>query len=223
MTWQIFKDRSEAGQALAKALENFRDDNPIILALPRGGLPLGYEVAKALHAPLDIVLVRKIGTPASPELAAGAVVDGDDPQLVLNENIIEMYNISPEYIEEQKVQKLKEIEHRREMYRSGRPPLSIEGRTIIVIDDGIATGATVRAALKGLRKKNPKKLVLAIPVAPAEILPELDQEIDEVICLQAPSPFYAVGGYYQDFTPVEDQEAIEFLERASKNLEKQDD
>jgi len=179
----IFEDRQEAGRLLAEKLEKFRDEHPVILALPRGGLSVGLEIAKALDAPLDVVLVRKIGMPGHKELAAGAIVDGDEPELVLNEEIVRLYNIPARYLEDRKKQQLAEIERRRKLYLEGRPPLSVEGKTAIIVDDGIATGSTMRAAVHAIKRRKPKRVVVAVPIAPAETIKKLTQEADEVVCL----------------------------------------
>ncbi len=207
----IFRDRAEAGQLLATNLEKFRGEDPVILALPRGGLPIGYEVAKALDAPLDIVLVRKIGTPGSPELAAGAIVDGEKPELILNKDVVKLYNIPDKYIEDRKKQQLKEIERRRELYLAGRPPLKVEGRSVIIVDDGIATGSTIRAAVHALKHKKPKRVVVAVPVAPPDTAKKLEEEADEVICLDMPSPFLSISAFYQDFTQLTDEDVVDTL------------
>ena len=213
----VFRDRDDAAHKLCAPLEKYRNENPVILALPRGGLPLGYKLAQYLDAPLDVLLVRKIGVPMYPELAAGAIVDGDDPQLVLNEEIVELYKVPKSYIDQRVKQKLAEIEQRRKLYRPGKPPIDVTDCTVIVVDDGIATGSTVRAALKALRNKNVRKLILAVPVAPSDTLAKLKQDnaADEIICLETPYPFMAVGNCYLRFGQVSDQKAIEYLQQAA--------
>lgn len=212
-----FANRTEAGRLLAAALVERRFEKPVILALPRGGLPVGLEVARALDAPMDAVLVRKIGVPWQPELAAAAVVDGDHPQVVLNEDVIIEGRVSQEYLQREAAAKLKEIEQRRELYLKGRAQPAVEGRTAVVVDDGIATGATIRAAIQAIRRRRPARLVLAVPVAPASTIADLEQEADEVICLLTPEPFYAIGAHYLDFNQVSDAEAIAALD-AAKDL-----
>ncbi|WP_022947424.1 phosphoribosyltransferase [Methylohalobius crimeensis] len=212
----FFTNREEAGRLLAARLEKFRDRNPVILALPRGGLPVGYEIATTLDAPLDIILVRKIGAPGSPELAAGAVVDGDHPELILNQEVISILNIPDDFLEDRKKQQLIEIERRRELYLAGRPPISVEDRTAIVVDDGVATGSTVRAAVHALKRRKPKQVVIAVPVAPPETARQLAQEADEVICLDTPDPFYAIGVFYQDFAQLTDEDVIHILKMAEE-------
>lgn len=208
---RIFADRAEAGRELADGLSKMGLKNPVVLALPRGGVPVALEVARALKAPIDLVLVRKIGVPWRPELAAGAVVDGDHPEVVLNDDVIKLTGMSRETIDEQIAQKLKEIEKRRQLYLEDRPRAKIEKHTAIVVDDGIATGATVRAALKALRKRKPKKLVLAVPVAPPDTIEALRSEVDEIICLQMPKCFVAIGLYYSNFRQVADDEVVAML------------
>lgn len=206
-----FRDRQDAGRHLAAALTHYRNQDAIVLALPRGGVPVGYEVAKALGAAFDVALVRKIGAPGYPELGLGAVVDGADPQVIMNEAIVEMVKPSKAYIEAEAKRELAELERRKQVYRKGRPPPAISGRVVILVDDGIATGGTVRAVLRGLKRAGPSKLVLAVPVAPREALRALQNEADEVICLAAPEHFYAVGAHYQDFSQTTDDEVISLL------------
>ena len=210
----LFRNRRDAGRRLAVALAPYRESRPIVLALPRGGVPVGFEVAKALAAPLDVLLVRKIGAPGHEELGLGAVVDGHDPQLVLNEDLVRAVAPPPGYIEAEEQRQLAEIERRRQHYIGDRSPIAVEGRTVIVVDDGIATGATVKAALRGLMRNRPARLVLAVPVAPAESLTELSAECDEVVCLATPDPFYAVGPHYRDFRQTEDAEVVSLLDEA---------
>jgi putative phosphoribosyl transferase len=207
----IFADRVEAGRALAARLVEKKYEKPVVLALPRGGVPVGAEVATALGAPLDIVLVRKIGVPYQPELAVAAVVDGEHPELVINEDVRRLADVSEEEIERAKVRELAEIDRRRALYLKGRDRVPIAGATVIVIDDGIATGATVRAALKALRRGKPKKLVLAVAVAPPDTIAMLRAEVDEIVCLETPEPFHAIGLYYRDFAQVSDEQVIALL------------
>ena len=210
----IFRNRRDAGRRLAAALAPYSESRPVVLALPRGGVPVGFEVAKALAAPLDVLLVRKIGAPGDEELGLGAVVDGHDPQLVLNEDLVRAVAPPPGYIEAEEQRQLAEIERRRRHYIGDCSPIAVEGRTVIVVDDGIATGATVKAALRGLARNRPARLVLAVPVAPADSLQELSAECDEVVCLATPEPFYAVGPHYRDFRQTEDAEVVSLLDEA---------
>jgi putative phosphoribosyl transferase len=207
-----FKDRFEAGSKLAAALARFKDQQPVILALPRGGVPVAAEVAAALKAPLDLVLVRKIGVPLQPELAMGAVVDGGQPIIVRNEDVIRLAGIDEAEFKAACDNELAEIERRRQRYLGGRERENVAGRTAIVIDDGIATGATTRAALRATRMRNPKQLILAVPVAPTESLAAM-READEVICLEDHEFFGAIGFYFQDFRQISDEEVIEILRR----------
>lgn len=209
-----FRDRADAGRRLADALLHLKGEAPIVLALPRGGVPVAFEVANALEAPLDVVLVRKIGAPGQKELGLGAVVDGAHPQIVLNQDIVSAVQPGDDYIHAELARELAEIERRRTLYRPGRPPLLVENRTVIVVDDGIATGGTVKAVLKALRESHPGKLILAVPVAPADSLPDLVRLADDVVVLATPEPFYAVGAYYRDFIQTSDEEVIDLLARA---------
>jgi predicted phosphoribosyltransferase len=179
-----FLDRMDAGRRLAARLARYKDQHPVVLALPRGGVPVAAEVAAALEAPLDLILVRKIGVPWQPELAMGAVVDGGAPLVVRNENVVRMSGTSDREFRAVCDRELAEIDRRRERYLGGRPRIDVEGRTAIVVDDGIATGATTKAALRATRMLGPKKLILAVPVAPAEIAEEMRGEADEVIFLE---------------------------------------
>lgn len=211
----VFPDRTEAGRRLAERLRHLADQNPVVLALPRGGVPVAFEVAKALRAPLDLVLVRKIGAPFQPELAIGAVVDGERPELVLNEELIADYGIPESYVEGERRRQLAEIERRRELYLAGRPRVPIRDRTAIVIDDGIATGATMAAALRATRRAGPRRLVLAAPVAPPDTIERLRPEVDEVVCLMVPAFLGAIGSFYRDFRQLRDEEVTSLLEEAA--------
>jgi putative phosphoribosyl transferase len=208
-----FKNRMEAGEKLAQMLASYKDQQPVVLALPRGGVPVAAEVARALNAPLDLVLVRKIGVPYQRELAMGAVVDGRTPIVVRNDDVIRLSGISESEFKAVCDNELAEIERRRQRYLGSRERAEVAGRTAIVIDDGIATGATMRAALRATRMRNPKKLVLAIPVAPTESLAELRQEADEVVCVEDHESFGAIGFYYRDFRQTSDEEVIAILGR----------
>jgi putative phosphoribosyl transferase len=214
----MFKDRKEAGRKLAARLLRYQDQQPIVLALPRGGVPVAYEVAVALNAPLDIIVVRKLGAPGQPELGIGAVVDGDYPQSVLNEDVVRMLNVSDEYLAREVAQELQEIRRRQARYRGGRASAALVGRTVIVVDDGIATGATVRAALRGVRRARPKRLVLAVPVAPPETVESLQCEVDDLVCLQTPTYFHAVGQFYDDFRQTTDEDVIALLDTARRRF-----
>lgn len=211
----MFADRTDAGRRLAERLIPYRDRKPVVLALPRGGVPVAFEVARALGAPLDVVLVRKIGAPHQAELAIAAVVDGSRPETVLNRDVIEALGVDERYIEEERARQLAEIERRRKLYVADRPRPAIAGRTVIVVDDGIATGATVRAALHAIRRARPRRIVLAVPVAPYQTIEDLKTDADEVICLSVPDFFMAIGAHYQDFTQTTDEEVIALLDKAA--------
>ena len=207
----LFRDRNDAGRQLAARLASFRGSDPVVLALPRGGVPIGAEIARTLDAPLDVVLVRKIGVPFQPELALGAIVDGEAPELLIDDQLMTVLAIPERYVEQQRERQLKEIERRRRLYLEGRPPAAVAGRTAIVVDDGIATGYTMRAALRAIRRRAPRRLVLAVPVAPAETIAALAAEVDEIICLSTPDPFGAIGQFYADFRQIDDAEVVALL------------
>jgi len=208
-----FSDRTDAGQQLAKALARYRQDKPVVLALPRGGVPVAAEIATALGAPLDLVLVRKIGVPYQPELAAGAVVDGGSPVVVRNEDIIRLAGVSEADFTAIRDRELAEIERRRKLYLGDRAHPALKDRTVIVVDDGIATGATTRAALRAIRTRKPRKLVLAVPVAPTSTLAELRDEADDIVCLEDHENFGAIGLFYADFSQVADAVVTDLLAR----------
>jgi len=208
-----FMNRSEAGRSLAVALARYKEEEPAILALPRGGVAVAAEVAAALDAPLDLILVRKVGVPFQPELAMGAVVDGGASIIVRNEDVIEHVGIDEDGFKAVCDAEFAEIERRRERYLGNRERAEVAGRTAIVIDDGVATGATTRAALRATRMRNPKRLVLAVPVAPSDSLSELRREADDIVCLEDHPMFGAIGFYYRDFRQVSDEEVIEILQR----------
>jgi putative phosphoribosyl transferase len=212
-----FQDRREAGLRLAEALARFAPAHPLVLALPRGGVPVAYEVAKALDAEMDLLFVRKIGAPGYAELGLGAVVDGVEPQLVLNEEVVRQLGPNPNYIRAEMQRQLAEIERRRRVYMGGMPPIEMLRRTVIVVDDGIATGGTMRAALRGVRKNHPMRLIMAVPVAPGDSIAELAGECDEIICLAQPMPFYAVGPHYAVFDQTSDDEVIRLVRESRRS------
>ncbi len=205
----MFIDRAEAGRKLADALEKMELAEPVVLALPRGGVPVAAPVAERLGARLDLVLVRKIGVPGHEELAAGAVAEGAEP--VFNASVLASIGRRPEDFADAVAKKRAEIAERRKMYLGGREQVSLKGRTVIVVDDGIATGATVKAALGGVRESGAGRVILAVPVASAEALAEIEPMVDDTICLEMPSPFYAVGAHYRKFLQVDDDEVVAFL------------
>lgn len=208
-----FADRRAAGRALAQRLVGLRLRAPVVvLALPRGGVPVAAEVARSLGATLDLVLVRKIGAPWQPEFAVGAVAEGEPAQIVIDPAVQAMTGVDSAYIDEQARVGLREIARRRHTYLRGRPPVPVEGCTAVVVDDGIATGATMRAALKAVRMRRPARLVLAVPVAPSDTLAELSAEVDLIVCLEQPQPFESVGQHYIDFEQVGDAEVVAALD-----------
>jgi putative phosphoribosyl transferase len=206
-----FADRQEAGRALAHALASMSLADPVVLALPRGGVPVAAEIARRLGAPLDIVLVRKIGVPYQRELAAAAVVDGGDAEIVTNDDVMAQAGLTSADIARLAKREIAEIERRREAYLRGRERVPLDGRTLIVVDDGIATGASVRAALAALRRRNPRRLVLAVPVAPADTIAALRPQVDDVVCLTMPEPFLAIGLHYRDFRQLSDEDVMAAL------------
>ena len=217
MTGRAFADRTEAGRALARRLAGMHLPKPVVvLALPRGGVPVAAEVARALGAPLDLLLVRKIGAPWQRELAVAAVVDGDPPDIVVDELTSRLSGVDDAYIQREAGREMREIERRRAVYLRGRAPLPVAGATVVVVDDGIATGTTVRAAMKALRRRQPARLVLAVPVAPADTVAALSQEADEVVCLAQPEPFHAIGLHYADFHQVPDEEVLAVLDSLAR-------
>jgi putative phosphoribosyl transferase len=208
-----FHDRTDAGRRLAKALSEYKGRSAVVLALPRGGVPVAAEVAAALDAPLDLILVRKIGVPTQPELAMGAVVDGAAPIVVRNEEVIELSGTTAEEFDSACKRELAEIERRRQLYIGDRSRAEIAGQVVIVVDDGIATGATMRAALQAIRNRKPKELVLAVPVAPPDTVTKLRKKVDALTCLETPELFGAIGYFYRDFRQVSDQEVVDILKR----------
>jgi putative phosphoribosyl transferase len=208
-----FKDRSDAGRRLAAALKAYRRQKPVVLALPRGGVPVAAEVCAALDAPLDLIIARKIGVPIQPELAMGAIAEGGEPAIVRNEEIIALVGITEAEFKAVCDRERREIERRRRRYLGDRAPVEVAGRTAIVIDDGIATGATMRAALLAVRARKPKQVVMAVPVAPTSTLDALRRDADDIVCLEDHEPFGAIGMFYRDFRQVSDEEVVDFLAR----------
>jgi putative phosphoribosyl transferase len=216
----MFQDRADAGKRLAEKLAHLKDRKPVVLALPRGGVPVGFEVARALDAPLDVLLVRKIGVPWQPELALGAVTDGEKPETFIDKELAKLLAISDDYVKEETARQVEELERRRRVYCAGRAPVDIAGATAIVVDDGIATGATMRVALQAARKRNPARLVLATPVAAADTIAKLRPLADEVVCVETPAGLGAIGFYYADFHQLSDDEVTAILTRAAETAGK---
>lgn len=207
----LFENRKEAGRRLAGKLLGMGFDSPVVVALPRGGVPVAAEVAQALSAPLELLLVRKVGAPQQPELAIAAVADGPEPTVEFDEETLALSGASRSYVLAQLPHHLAEIERRRTLYLHDRAPLDLQGRTVILVDDGIATGTTVRAAIRALRSRQVLRVVLAVPVAPAAELPRLRCLVDVLICLSAPEVFGAVGQHYMEFDQTSDEEVVALM------------
>ena len=206
----IFEDRKAAGRALARALSGYRGrDDVLVLALPRGGVAVAFEVAEYIHAPLDVLIVRKLGVPSQPELAMGAVASGGIR--VMNEEVVRMLHIAPEVIERVAQAEAKEVARREQKYRGHQAPLPVKDRIVILVDDGVATGSTMRAGIQALRKLAPARLVVAVPHGPAQTCEVLAGEADELVCLETPEPYFAVGAWYGEFPQLSDEEVARFL------------
>ncbi|MBS3783462.1 MAG: phosphoribosyltransferase [Anaerolineae bacterium] len=209
-----FTDRQEAGRRLAEALSAYQDrDDVVVLGLPRGGVPVAFEVARALRAPLDVFVVRKLGVPGNPELAMGAIASGD--VRVLNEGVVRRMRISHDAIERVTEREREKLENREQIYRGARPEVDLTGKTVLLVDDGLATGATMRAAVDALRQRDPRKIVVAVPTAPPETCSEFEDVVDDMVCVTTPRPFFGVGGAYRDFSQTTNDEVRDFLERAN--------
>lgn len=203
-----FLDRADAGRRLAGALERFRSRSPVVLALPRGGVPVGLEVARALGAPLDVIDARKLGAPGHEELAIGAIAPG---AVYVDRLLVRRLGVSAAYLEQITTAEGRELERRERLYRSGRAPLDVEGRVVILVDDGLATGATARAAVASLRQRRPAQVILAVPVGAPETVARLREVADDVVCLETPPDFRAVSLAYRDFSPTSDAEVVSCL------------
>lgn len=211
----LFRDRRDAGKELARRLTTYADRKDVlVLALPRGGVPVGYDVAAALDAPLDVFLVRKLGVPGQEELALGAIASGG--VRVLNEDVVDGLGIPPDVIDAVASSEQQELERRERFYRGGQPVPRVDGRIVILVDDGLATGSTMRAAVTALRQQKPAKIIVAVPVGPPQTCDELATEADEFICARTPTPFHAVGVWYKDFSQTTDEEVRDLLERAHR-------
>lgn len=222
MSASDFVDRRAAGRQLAEVVERLGLEQPLVLALPRGGVPVAYEIAQRLNAPLELLLVRKLGAPGNAEFGIGAIVEGLQPEVVLDQVAVAQSGASEAYLAREVSEQLNELERRRQRYRDGRRLPSLLGRSVIVADDGIATGGTMRAALKALARAGAHRLILAVPVAPADVLSALAPEVDRVICLATPEPFRAVGAHYQQFDQLEDDEVLRLIKQARGDESKAD-
>lgn len=210
-----FRDRADAGRVLASQLEEYaKRPDVVVLALPRGGVPVAFEVAEALNAPLDVFLVRKLGVPGHEELAMGAIASGGIR--VLNRDVVRALNVPQNVIDGVAEAERRELERRERLYRGDRPRVDVRGRTVILVDDGLATGATMRAAVAALRQEDPDRIVVAVPTAAPETCDEFRDEVDEIVCAITPEPFYAVGLWYEDFSQTTDEEVRSLLEEASQ-------
>jgi len=210
----LFRDRLDAGEKLADKLMDLKGERCAVIAIPRGGVVVGYAVALRLDAPLEVTVPRKIGAPGDPELAVGAVAE--DGTIYVEESIASTVGVSDDWIKLEAERELEEVKRRISVYRAGKPLPRLDDYVAIVVDDGVATGATVMATVRFLRKLNPKKIVIAVPVAPPEILPKLASEADEVRCVETPSPFFAIGQFYADFSQLSDSEVLEYLSKAKR-------
>lgn len=218
MITKFFKDRADGGRFLAKKLGQYANDpNVVVLALPRGGVPVAYEVAQTLKAPLDVFVVRKLGIPGFEECAMGAIASGG--MLVLDEELISYLNIPLDLVDETIAAETTELKRRERLYRGTRAPLDVTGQTVIIVDDGLATGSTMRAAVKALRRKNPKKIVVAVPVGARQTCDSFKNEVDTMaVCAITPEPFNAVGLWYRDFSQTTDAEVQQLLRRAQQTM-----
>jgi predicted phosphoribosyltransferase len=211
----LFRDRKQGGRVLAVHLNHYANrPNVIVLALPRGGVPVGYEIATALDVPMDVFLVRKLGVPNQEELAMGAIASGG--VRVLNEDVVQALHLSPELIDTVATEEQHELERRERAYRDDRPQPEVRGRIVILADDGLATGSSMRAAIKALRLLEPARIIVAVPVGARQTCEELRREADEVVCARMPEPFYAVGAWYADFAQTTDAEVYQLLQRAAE-------
>jgi putative phosphoribosyl transferase len=213
----MFRDRQQAGRKLAEELLKLKLVNPVVLALPRGGVPVAAEIADVLNAPLDLVIVRKVGAPGNPELAVAAIVDGNPPDIVLNREIVEVYGLDDPELRALIARERPELERRRRVYRSGRPSPSTTDKTVVLVDDGAATGTTMKVAIRALQRRSPREIVVALPVAPPDVVLDLTREAGRVVCLSQPVRFYALGHHYHDFPQLSDEEVVNTLQNHASN------
>jgi putative phosphoribosyl transferase len=217
MVEPLFQDRVTAGKFLATKLTEYTNRRDVlVLALPRGGVPIGFEVAQALHVPLDVFIVRKLGVPGHEELAMGAIATGG--VRVLNQDVVQALHIPSYVIDRVAVAELRELARREREYRDDRPPPDVRDQTVVLVDDGLATGSTMRAAVQALRRQHPARIVVAVPTAAPETCDEFRSEVDQIVCAVTPEPFYGVGAWYQDFAQTTDEEVHDLLRRAAAAL-----
>lgn len=209
----MFQNRSEAGRLLAVEIAALHLDRPVVMALPRGGVPVACEIAAAIGAPLDLAIVRKVGAPGNPELALAAIVDGDPPEVVLNQEIATFFDLSGERLKARIARELPELERRSAVYRSLCPPQALEGKSVILVDDGAATGASMKVVARAVRRRGPAQVVAALPVAPPEAVAALMPEVERIVCLDQPPRFRALSLYYREFHQLEDSEVLDLLQR----------
>ena len=215
----VFRNRREAGQVLADLLAGYRDcPGVVVLGLPRGGVPVAYEIATVLHAPLDVMVVRKLGVPGHEELAMGAIASGGIQ--VVNDDVVRHLGITPAILASVAAVEQHELARRERTYRGERPPVSVEDRTVILVDDGLATGSTMRAAVAALRRRHPARIVVAVPTAAPETCEELRADVDDIVCAMTPTPFYGVGQWYEIFDQTRDDEVRDLLARAAPAFKK---
>jgi len=210
----LFLDRLEAGKRLSNALKAHVDKNGIVLAIPRGGVVVGNVVARTLSLRLDVIIPRKIGAPGNSELAIGAMTE--DGTIILDERLLKMLQVSRQYVKEESERQRLEIERRLKLYRGDKPYPSLKNREVIIVDDGIATGSTMKAALASVRKKGAKKIIIAVPIGPESTIKELEKQADKVVCLYTPEPFYAIGQFYDEFDQTTDEEVKSLLKNSTK-------
>ena len=210
----MFRDRLEAGERLAEVLSDYRGERVAVIAIPRGGVEVGYAVAERFDSPLEVTVPRKIGSPMDPELAVGAVAE--DGTIYVEEDVVRMLGVREDWIRVEAERELQEVRRRLELYRGGKPLPELREYVVLLVDDGIATGATIIATARFLRKLNPRRLVIAAPVAPPEVLPKLSREADDVRCVETPTPFFAIGQFYQDFSQLDDSKVIEYLSKVRR-------